>query len=38
MRGSRKLCQRGSNVDNVFLLFFSDEGMEDQNTTISEPS
>ena len=22
MRGSRKFCQRGSNIDNVFFLFF----------------
>ena len=22
MRGSRKLCQRGSNFDNVFFFFF----------------
>ena len=34
MRRSRKLCQRGSNFDNVFF----DEGMEDQNTTIRGPS
>ena len=28
MRGSRKFCQRGSKLDNVFflLLFLSDEG------------
>ena len=23
MRGSRKFCQRGSNFDNVFFLFFN---------------
>ena len=34
MRGSRKF-QRGSNADNVFLV---DEGIEDSQTTKSEPS
>ena len=33
MRGSRKVCQRGSNFDNFF-----DEGREDQNSTKSDPS
>ena len=36
MRGSRKFCQRGSNIDNLFFLF--DEGRNDKNTTISGPS
>ena len=36
MRGSRKLCQRGSKFDNVFFQF--DEGRKDTNTTISGPS
>ena len=35
MRGSKKICQRGSNFDNVFLV---DEGREDPSTTISGPS
>ena len=35
MRRSRKLCQRESNSDNVFLV---DEGREDQNSTKSGPS
>ena len=35
MRGSRKFCQRGSEVDNFFLV---DEGIEDPNTTINGPS
>ena len=35
MRGSRKLGQRGSNFDNVFLV---DKGREDPNATISGPS
>ena len=35
MRGSRKVCQRGSDFDNVFLV---DEGREDSNTTINRPS
>ena len=35
MRGSRKLCQRGSNFDNIFLVY---EGREDQSTTFSGPS
>ena len=35
MRGSRQFCQWGSNSDNVFLV---DEGRDDPNTTISEPS
>ena len=35
MRGSRKLCQRGSNSENAFLV---DEGMrDDQNITTSGP-
>ena len=43
MRGSRKICQRGSNFENVYFCFvlFSflvDEGREDPNTTISGPS
>ena len=40
MRGSRKICQRGSNFNNVFCLFvfLVDKGREDPNTTISEPS
>ena len=39
MHGSRELCQRGSNFDNVFCLFvLVDEGREDQNTTLSGPS
>ena len=36
MRGSRKLCQRGSNSNNVFFVF--DEGKEDPNITTSRPS
>ena len=32
MRGSRKFCQRGSNLDNFF-----DEGRENPSITISEP-
>ena len=36
MRGSRKFCQRESNLDNVFFLV--DEGWEDPNTTVSGPS
>ena len=35
MRGSRKFCQRGSNLDNFFL---DDEGREGPNTTLSRPS
>ena len=35
MHVSRKLCQRGSNFDNFFLV---DEGRKDSNTTISGPS
>ena len=35
MRGSRKLCQRGSKFDNVFLV---DAGIEDPNTAINGPS
>ena len=39
MRGSRRFCQRGSNFDVFFVLYFLvDEGREDQNTTISRPS
>ena len=34
---SRRFCQRGSNFDD-FFSFLVDEGREDQNTTISEPS
>ena len=37
MRGSRKFCQRGSDIDFLFLV--DDEGREDPNTTIiSGPS
>ena len=39
MRGSRKLCQRGSAFDNVFFFFFFfffDEGKEDPNFAINE--
>ena len=35
MRGSRKFCQSGSKFDNFFLV---DEGIEDLNTAINEPS
>ena len=35
MRGSRKFCQRGSNLEN---FFFFDEGREDLSTIISGPS
>ena len=35
MRGSRKFCQRGSNLDNVFLVWW---GRNYPNTTISGPS
>ena len=39
MRGSRKLCRRGSNFDNVFLFlcvfFLVEKGREDPITTIS---
>ena len=36
MRGSRNLCQRGSNSDNVYFSFFLvDEGRDDHNTTKS---
>ena len=42
MRGSRKFCQRRSNFDNVFCLFWGaflvDEEREDPNTTISGQS
>ena len=39
LRGSRKICQMGSNFDNVFIFYFLvDEGREDPSTTISEPS
>ena len=44
MRGSRIVCQRGSNFDIFFVLFFFfffffvDEVTEDPNTTISGPS
>ena len=34
MRGSRIFCQRGSKVDNVFLV---DEGRENPNTTLRGP-
>ena len=41
MRRSRKFCQRGSNFEgffNLFFLFFLfDEGRKDSNTTISRP-
>ena len=36
MRGSRKFCQRGSKLDNVF--FFVDEGRVDPSNIISGPS
>ena len=39
MRGSRNFCQRGSNSDNVCLLFcYFDEGREDTNNTKRGPS
>ena len=38
MRGSRKLCQRGSNFDNVFVFVLVSKGREDQNANISGPS
>ena len=40
MRGSRKFCQRGSNIDNGFCCFFFlvDEGRDDPNIIISGPS
>ena len=43
MRGSRKLCQRGSNFDYFCCCcccccFLDDEGRKDPNTTISGPS
>ena len=39
MRGSRKFCQRGSNSDVVFFVFFlADEGREDPNSTKNGPS
>ena len=39
MRGSRNLCQRGSNFDIVVVVvFLDDEGRKDPNTTISGPS
>ena len=31
MRGSRKFCQRGSDLDDVFLCVLVDEGREDPN-------
>ena len=36
MRGFRTLCQRGSNFDKFFFLFFGgvNEGREDPNATI----
>ena len=37
MGGSRKFCQRGSKFDNV-LFFLVDEGIEDLNSAINEPS
>ena len=37
MRGSRKFCQRGSKVDCA-SFFLVDEGLEDPNTTVNEPS
>ena len=40
MRGSRKFCHRGSNI-NVFIFFFPffvDGGREDPSNTISESS
>ena len=36
MRGSIKICQRGSKFDNV-LFFLVDEGIEDPNITINGP-
>ena len=38
MRGSRKICQRGSKFDNVFFFFFFlvVEGLEDPNIQISK--
>ena len=44
MRGSRKFCQRRSKFDKGFLfvcffiIFLSDEGIEDPNTAINGPS
>ena len=38
MRGSRKVCQIGSNFVFFFLFFLVDEGREDPDTTISGPS
>ena len=39
MRGSRKLCHRGSNFDNFCCCCFLDyEGTNDPNTTLSGPS
>ena len=35
MRGSRQLCQRGSNFHKV--VFLADEGREDLKTTIRGP-
>ena len=35
MRGSRKLCQRGSNSDEVVFVVWVFEGSEAPNTTIS---
>ena len=37
IRGSRKICQRGSNFDDFFIIFLVDEGKKDQNTNISGP-
>ena len=40
MRGSRIFCQGGTNFDKVFYLFIYllvDDGIENQNTTISGP-
>ena len=36
MRGSRKFCQRRSNIDSVFFLLM--RGKEDPNTTINGSS
>ena len=38
MRGSRKICQKGSNSENVFVCFLVEEERKDPNTTISGPS
>ena len=42
MRGSRKICERGSNFDSftafLFKLVLVDEGRENPNTTRNGPS